>query len=108
MKTTGKLCDLCGKPYYRRSLTSVWDRQNPGHRGGWGKTEIRACTTCAPARVAQRALIVSTLRVVSSGFVPKPRVAGTRRWLTALGRKAAPGPLATEPVPERPRRRASP
>jgi hypothetical protein len=81
-----KLCDLCGKPYYRRSLTSVWDRQNPGHRAGWGKTEIRACTTCAPAKVAQRALIVSTLRVVDSGYVPKPRDASRRRFLAALRR----------------------
>lgn len=60
-----KVCDLCGRSYYRRSITETWDRQNPGHRAGWHKAVIRACTTCVPERVAQRVMIVSTVRAVS-------------------------------------------
>lgn len=61
----GKVCDLCGRPYYRRSLTETWDKQAPGRRAGWHKAVIRACTTCVPERVAQRVMIVSTVRAIA-------------------------------------------
>jgi hypothetical protein len=52
-------CESCGKPYYRRNLTEVWDKQNAGHRDGWHKSVQRICTNCIGAQQAQRLLLAS-------------------------------------------------
>jgi hypothetical protein len=58
-----RLCDRCGKPYYRRNLTEVWDAQNPGSRAGWHKTQARVCTTCLNATGARRLLMMANVRI---------------------------------------------
>lgn len=52
-----KSCSVCGKPYYRRNLLEVWDVRNPGHRVGWGKTELRVCLGCSSAQRSQTAVV---------------------------------------------------
>ena len=59
-----KICDNCGKPYYRRNRIEGWTGQNPGHRGGWFKTELYICTACQPASTTERVLTLASLRVV--------------------------------------------
>lgn len=51
-----KRCEACGRSYYRRNLTELWVRQNPGHRAGWVKRLVRICTTCQNAQQASRIL----------------------------------------------------
>jgi hypothetical protein len=63
-----RLCDLCGKSYYRRNLTEVWDEQTPGSRTGWHKTRGRICVRCMNAMQARRLLMVAHVRI---GAVPK-------------------------------------
>lgn len=58
-----RLCTTCNKPYYRRSLTEIWDRQTPGSRTGWHKTIARVCTRCLNANQARRLLMVASVRI---------------------------------------------
>jgi hypothetical protein len=53
-----RLCTTCGKPYYRRNLTELWDSQAPGARAGWHKTIGKVCTRCLNATQARRLLMV--------------------------------------------------
>ena len=63
-----RLCTACGKAYYRRSVTEVWDRQAPGSRTGWHKSVQRLCTKCLGPTQARRVLMVATVRL---GQAPK-------------------------------------
>jgi hypothetical protein len=58
-----RLCTTCGKPYYRRSLTEIWDRQAPGSRTGWHKTQMKLCTRCMGPAQARRVLMVAHVRI---------------------------------------------
>ena len=61
-----KVCDNCGRPYYRRNKLEGWSAQNPGHREGWIKRELFICTACQPAAATERVLTLASLRVVKS------------------------------------------
>lgn len=66
-----KQCDTCGRPYYRRNKLEGWTGQNPGHRGGWVKTELFVCTFCQPAGVTERVIALASLRVVKGSKAPR-------------------------------------
>lgn len=56
-------CFRCGKPYWRRNLTEVWTKRNPGARDGWAKTTLKLCNFCLPAPQAMRLLMVQHVTV---------------------------------------------
>jgi ribosomal protein L37AE/L43A len=56
-------CESCGKPYYRRNLTEVWDKQNAGHRDGWHKATLRICTNCQGTSQSQRMLLLASTTI---------------------------------------------
>lgn len=86
-----KVCDLCGKPYYRRSLTETWDRQNPGSRTGWHKTVYRACTTCITQERAQRMMILAPAPI---RLAPRrKRTMMPRLFIAAFERARTPAPV---------------
>jgi hypothetical protein len=58
-----RLCTACGKPYYRRSVTELWDQQVPGKRDGWHKTVAKLCTRCMGPTQARRVLLVAHVRI---------------------------------------------
>jgi len=72
-----KECSVCGRPYYRRNLTQVWDQQNPGHRAGWHKTQLRICTACMDPAHSRRLLMLASTTLVTKA----PR---TRRTLAPV------------------------
>jgi hypothetical protein len=73
MTASRRLCTSCGKPYYRRNLTELWDAQAPGSRAGWHKTVGRICTKCMNATQARRLLMVASVRI---GNKPRRKATG--------------------------------
>ena len=61
-----RLCTACGRTYYRRSVTEVWDQQAPGSRTGWHKAVQKLCTRCFGPTQARRVLMVATVRLAHS------------------------------------------
>ena len=59
-----RTCDICREPYFRRNLVEGWDKQNPGRRAGWNKTQIRICTKCMSAQQADNMLTVASVKLV--------------------------------------------
>jgi hypothetical protein len=60
-----RLCDRCGKPYYRSNRLRLWTRQNPGHRAGWGKDDVKLCTNCMAESSARTAAKLASARIVT-------------------------------------------
>lgn len=63
---SGKVCDGCGKPYYRANRLRLWTDRNPGHREGWRKLDEKLCLTCSDTRQTQRIVSVISIRPVST------------------------------------------
>jgi hypothetical protein len=63
-KKPSKVCDLCGKNYFRRNLIEGWTKQNPGKRAGWWKEKLRVCLLCMPQSAATRMILRVTSVVV--------------------------------------------
>jgi hypothetical protein len=57
-KASDRNCTRCGKVYYRCNKFHVWDKQNPGHRGGWHKAEERVCTDCGGEKAVVKVISV--------------------------------------------------
>ena len=54
-------CDRCGRAYYRSNRLRLWTGQNPGHRAGWQKDDVKLCLRCmnqaASAAAARLAMV---------------------------------------------------
>lgn len=60
-----RMCDVCGKTYFRRNLVEAWPKRNPGHRLGWYKVRQRVCLECmTPTSSAQMLIAVGARWVV--------------------------------------------
>jgi hypothetical protein len=60
-----RVCDRCGKIYYRASRMRLWTKTNPGHRDGWGKDDVRLCVSCMGSNAAKKAATLVSARIVS-------------------------------------------
>jgi hypothetical protein len=54
--TRERLCDKCGKSYYRSNLVRAWVATNFGHRAGWIRAIQKYCCKCMNAAEAQAVL----------------------------------------------------
>jgi hypothetical protein len=68
-----RLCENCGRRYYRRNLLQVWDVRNTGHRDGWHQTTIRVCLTCQSPAATQRVLLATVVRSAARRRLPTVR-----------------------------------
>lgn len=68
-----RVCEKCGRPYYRRNKLEFWTGRNPGHRLGWLKQEIRVCNACLPSIQAQKVLAGMDIRMTKTGRILKVR-----------------------------------
>ena len=57
-KPKQRACFKCGGTYQRRNKIEAWITQNPGHRLGWVKREVKICVRCGPAPLAARVFMV--------------------------------------------------
>jgi hypothetical protein len=62
-----RACSTCGKWYYRVNAIRSWDKQNPGHRAGWHRSELKLCTTCMPVQASQRLLMLASTTLITKG-----------------------------------------
>jgi hypothetical protein len=60
-----KICDRCGKPYYRSNRLRLWIGQNPGHRTGWKKDDVKLCTRCMSQSAASQAQRLVQAKIVT-------------------------------------------
>ena len=60
-----KTCDRCGRAYYRSNRLRLWISQNPGHRAGWQKDDVKLCTRCFSESAAIQASRLVTAKVVT-------------------------------------------
>lgn len=60
-----KVCDRCGKTYWRSNRLRLWTTQVPGHRYGWSKNDVKLCTTCMSQSQAKQAYHVVSARIVT-------------------------------------------
>jgi hypothetical protein len=62
---THKICDRCGKTYWRSNRLRLWTTTNPGKRDGWAKDDVRLCTGCMAQSQARQAAHVVSARIVT-------------------------------------------
>lgn len=65
MAKANRICDRCRKPYYRSNRLRLWTGQNPGHRAGWQKDDVKLCCSCLNAEAAGKAQRLVSAKIVT-------------------------------------------
>lgn len=52
-----RICDLCGKPYYRSNAVRLWTAINFGHRLGWTRATMKVCCRCMDDTAARNIIV---------------------------------------------------
>ncbi len=65
-RRAARICDNCGKPYWRSNSIRAWTVRNEGCRSGWKKVEERICNSCLSPNQALRTASLFGIRIVKA------------------------------------------